>query len=375
MSSPSRKRLIVIVPTVLAVMAIVASQLATSAATPRRHSHRWDLTEAAIAMVHHIRHWTTPPSPDSSAPPPPSSSDPTTTTTDPAAPGTTTTQPAPAPTTTTSTPAPTSSAPAPAGAMAAPAGYGAGQMIFDDQFQGTSLDTSKWTTYLGAEGQRWDNKGNLPSPYSGPNTPVTDEGAMFSPSQVNVNNGLTLNAARNTNQYASSYPWLSGVISTANKFTLPTSGWYVQVKAKMGDQSQGMWPAIWFLCGTSCPSDNEFDGFEGGWTGSSPNDIMHSDYFASQGQQQQAYNVGSDVSSSWHTYGFEFLPGKSITAYFDGKQVWQVNASNGVSITGEPYEIILELQEATNQTSGWHTTTNGSTPGTSMQVSEVQAYS
>ncbi len=296
---------------------------------------------------------------------------PTTTTTTTEPPTTTTTTEPPTTTTTTTTPPTTD----PSGSMAAPTGYSASQLVFDDQFTGTSLDTSKWNTYLGAEGQRWNDEGGLPAPYSGPNTPITNEGAMFGPSQVSVDNGLTLTAQRNTNAYASTYPWLSGVITTGSKFTLPTTGWYVQVRAKMPDLSQGMWPAIWFLCGVSCPSDNEFDGFEGGWLASSPDDIMHSDYFAGGGQQQQEYDVGSDVSSGYHTYGFQFLPNKSVTAYFDGKQVWRVNASSTVTITGEPYEIIIELQEATNETSGWHTVTTDSTPSSSMQVAEVQAYS
>jgi hypothetical protein len=36
--------------------------------------------------------------------------------------------------------------------------------IFEDQFTGTALDTSKWVTYLGAEGARWNDNGYLPSP-------------------------------------------------------------------------------------------------------------------------------------------------------------------------------------------------------------------
>ncbi len=50
------------------------------------------------------------------------------------------------------------------------AGYTTQQMIFDDQFSGTSLDTAKWNTYLGAQGIVWNDRGRLPSPYSGPNT-------------------------------------------------------------------------------------------------------------------------------------------------------------------------------------------------------------
>ena len=63
-------------------------------------------------------------------------------------------------------------------------------MIFDDQFSGTSLDTSKWTTALGAQGIVWNNLGNLPLPFSGPNVPGDgNEAAMFGPSQVSWTTG------------------------------------------------------------------------------------------------------------------------------------------------------------------------------------------
>ena len=195
--------------------------------------------------------------------------------------------------------------------MSAPAGYTSRQMIFDDQFSGTRLDTSKWTTYLGASAIRWNSNGTLRRPYSGPNLPLTNQLEMFAPSQVAIDNGLTLTARRNIpalSPYSGAYPWISGVVTTEGKFTLPTSGWYVQVKAKMPDQSQGMWPAIWFLPGPSGGPVNELDGYEGGWTGSDPNQIMHSDYFADQGQQEDAYGVGRDVTSGYHIYGFKFIP-------------------------------------------------------------------
>ena len=54
----------------------------------------------------------------------------------------------------------------------------------------------------------------------------------------------------------------------------------------MPDQSQGMWPAIWFFPESPGVPSNEFDGYEGGWLGSDPNEIMHSDYFADQGNSR-----------------------------------------------------------------------------------------
>ena len=259
--------------------------------------------------------------------------------------------------------------------MSAPAGYTAQQMIFDDQFSGTTLDATKWSAFLGAQGSAWNDYGNLPAPYSGPNTPITENAAMFGPSQVSVDNGLTLTATRNTNQYADTYPWISGVVTTEGKFSLPVGGWYVQVKAKMPDQTQGMWPAIWFLPGVPGTAANEFDGYEGGFVGADPNQIMHSNYFADQGPEQKNYSVKSDVTAGYHIYGFRFIPGHSITAYFDGRQVWQVDSSTDVTITPEPYEIILELQVAAPGTTWWHSGTTGATRSASMDIAEVRAYS
>ena len=280
--------------------------------------------------------------------------------------------------------------------MSPPSGYSTSSLIFDDGFTGTSLNTSNWNTYLGAQGGIWNNEGDFASPYSGPNSPANGGAGtdleMYAPSQVAVNNGLTLTAVPNTSGSTASYAapgsapyntpstepfatWLSGVVTTEGKFSLPTSSWYVQVKAKMPDQSQGMWPAIWFLPGVSGTPSNEFDGYEGGWLGADPNEVMHSDYFAPQGQQQEAYSLGEDVTAGYHIYGFQFIPGQSITAFFDGRQVWQVSASSGITISGEPYEIILQLEVASQQISGFHTVPTGSTPSATMDVAEVQAYS
>ena len=60
------------------------------------------------------------------------------------------------------------------GGMPPPRGYTRQQLIFHDQFSGTRLDTSKWSTALGAQGIVWNDFGHLPAPYSGPNAPVTD---------------------------------------------------------------------------------------------------------------------------------------------------------------------------------------------------------
>ena len=260
------------------------------------------------------------------------------------------------------------------GALSAPAGYTAQQLIFDDQFSGTTLDATKWNSFLGAQGKRWIGSG-LPTPYSGGDP--TNNAEYYDPKQVSVDNGLTLTARRTRagDVGLGPYSWVSGVVTTEGKFSLPTRGWYVQVKAKMPDQSQGMWPAIWFMPGVPGTPTNEFDGYEGGDLGADPNQLGHSDYFSPQGQRPNAWSTGVDVTAGYHVYGFQFIPGRSITAYFDGRLVWQVSASSGTTIKAEPYEIILELQVASQEASGFHTVTTATTPPASMDVAEVRAYS
>ena len=252
------------------------------------------------------------------------------------------------------------------GSMTAPSGYTSSQITLDDQFTGTSLNTNNWNTFYGP-GTRWDDLGSLASPYSGGNGAGNDV-AVYNPSQDTVNNGLTITAQRNNGAYSNlGYTWLSGVITS--KSTMPTGGWYVQVKAQMPDTSQGMWPAIWALPGSSA---QELDGYEGGWPGSSPNQQGHSDTFASGGEIQQVWSTpgGANLSNSYHIYGFKYIPGSGMTFYFDGTQVYH----SSTNLSQQAYYLFIQLQVAGSSTGGWHTVTNSSTPTSSMKVAEVQIY-
>ena len=261
--------------------------------------------------------------------------------------------------------------------MPPPPGYTASRRIFEDQFCGTTLDSTKWVTYLGSNGGVWSNSGQVSLPYSAP-TAGHPNMAMYSPSQVTIHDGLTLTAQRNTNQYTSTYPWISGIVTTEGKFSLPAGGWYAQVNAQMPDQSQGMWAAIWFMPDTGTSTVPELDGYEGGMlnNGSTPqNRLGSSNYFSAQGQRGSIYDVGADMSAGMHVYGVQFIAGKSITEYFDGTQTNQTLASSGVTIPAGTYELMLQLEVAASSASGWHTVTNASTPTSAMKVAEVQIYS
>ena len=261
--------------------------------------------------------------------------------------------------------------------MAAPAGYTSQQLIFDDQFSGTNLDTSKWTTLMGANGVVWNNFGTLAAGYTAQNSGAGQNGAaVLNASQLSVDNGLTITAQRNTTGVQEgNYPWTSGIVNTMGKFTLPSTGWYVQAKMRWPDTTAGMWPSLWFMPPTSGPS-NELDGFEGGFKnpGLGPqNQLIHYDYFSPGGEMQHMANVGVDMSAGYHTYGVEYIPNVSIKYYFDGALE---ATTSGVPIPAESYEIMINLMVALASTSGWHTVpAPGNYPASTMDVAEVQAYS
>ena len=87
-------------------------------------------------------------------------------------------------------------------------------------------------------------------------------------------------------------------------------------------------------------------------------------------------NVGFDASAGYHTYGIQWTPGVGIDEYVDGNLVWTVTQSQVPGgIVAQAYEIILNLQVAANADAGWRTVTTATSPGGSMDVAEVQAYS
>ncbi len=275
------------------------------------------------------------------------------------------------------TPAPLSD---PNVAISTPPGYTSHQLILDDQFSGTGFATSSWTTYMAAQGVIWSDHGHIPLPYSAPNYPGTGEqAAMYGPRQVSLENGLTLTAERNTNQYATMYPWISGVVTTEGKVPLPSTGWYVQVKAKMPDMTEGMWPAIWFLPSTATSSAPEIDLFEGGWSGSDPNELMHSDYGGGISEYPDYRNIvfdtRSDLAAGYNVYGIQYIPNVSVKYFFDGKLIFEQLQSDRGGVVAGTYELILQLQVATDHTSPWHTVPTAGTPANSMVIAAVQAYS
>jgi len=258
--------------------------------------------------------------------------------------------------------------------MSPPAGYTSQQLIFDDQFQGTSLNTNDWNTVIGGQGGSVWNSGALPSGDSAAGT--STHGTYFATSQVTLNNGLDLTMVPDTQYSSMGYLTRSGVVTTDGKFSL-TSG-YVQIKAEMPDSSSGAWPAIWLMDPNAGGGDQEIDVHEGGFTaadaglpaGTPENNMFVSTYHTPTGSQSGfGYATPTPMNDGYNTYGVEYIPGVSIKTYFNGVLVgsWTQNIST------TPYEIVLWNTQASSGTSEYHTV--GTSPNPSvLSIAEVQVY-
>jgi beta-glucanase (GH16 family) len=258
--------------------------------------------------------------------------------------------------------------------MAPPAGYSAGQLFFDDQFSGTSLNSAHWNTFMSGQGGRIWNVDGLPAGDSAPGTFFHQ--TYFSPSQVRVNGGLTLTMVPDTKYSSLGYRYRSGVVTTDHKFTLRSG--YVQIKAKMADASGGGWPGIWFINPGSGGGSQEIDLQEGGFTptaaglpsGTPENKIFVSTYHTPSGSQSDfSYVTPTPMNATFNIYGMQYIPGRSIKTYFNGRLVgsWTQNIST------TPYEIVIWNVQASANASGFHTTGESANPSV-MRVAEVQAY-
>ena len=257
--------------------------------------------------------------------------------------------------------------------MAPPAGYSAGQLIFDDQFLGASLDSAHWNTFMSGQGDAPWNSDGLPAGDSAAGTRFHQ--TYFSPSQVAVNDGLTLTMVPDAKYSSLGYRYRSGVVTTDGKFTLRSG--YVQIKAKMSEASLGGWPAIWFI-DPSNGGSQEIDLQEGGLTpegvglpaGTPENNIFVSTYHTPAGSQSSfSYATPKPMDTGFNIYGMEYIPGRSIKTYFNGKLIgsWTQNVST------TPYELVIWNTQASANASGFHTTGESPNPS-ALGVAEVQVY-
>ena len=216
------------------------------------------------------------------------------------------------------------------------------RLTFSDEFDGQTLDPTKWKT-----SDLWGNQ-----TLSG-----NGEKQCYVPQAVTQADGLlVLTASRSVTPASackgapSGLPFTSGMVTTAGcrayekseacKQLKPFSQayGYFEIRARL-PKGKGLWPAFWLVP------------FDGSWPpeidimemlGHTPSIVYHTyHYFDAAGVRQKAdtSNETKDFSASFSTFGIDWRPGLLIW-YVDGKESFRFS---GPGITSKDMYLLLNL--------------------------------
>jgi beta-glucanase (GH16 family) len=196
------------------------------------------------------------------------------------------------------------------GSAYVPAGY---HLVFNDEFDGSSLDTHKWNT-LAPWGVQWYADSN--------------QKQAFVVSAVAVHNGIAQFTAQPSHGHpdANGQPYTSGGITTNGAFTY---GYFeARVKVPIG---QGLWPALWLTSSTRWPPEWDIfeiiDGIDYGYP--HPLSGGRCSWVEGAAGGDDMYKL-PDLYGVYHIYGFLWTP-SDIYWYVDGvlTEHYAINAAAG----------------------------------------------
>lgn len=214
-------------------------------------------------------------------------------------------------------------------------------LVFDDEFNETSLDTTKWTPCF-----RWGTN-------AGCNSSTTPQ-SWYLPSNVIVSNGTLKLKAQNQpiTENGTTYPYTSGMISTgpwdktrsAAKFALIYG--YMEIRAKV-PKGQGLWPGFWTLP-TDANWPPEIDASEiitgGGFT--TYTNTMSYHYIDATSDTNQSsgaiWTSPVDLASGFHVYAVDWEP-HGIHWYIDGVERRSA-FTDSKNITAKPMYLLIQLE-------------------------------
>jgi beta-glucanase (GH16 family) len=222
-----------------------------------------------------------------------------------------------------------------------PQGY---SLLFHDEFDGQSLDTSKWLPAW-----PWGN---------GLNDTYPDDEAL--PRNISISKGIAhFTVTRGGTSSGASYG--SAVASTAGRFSLQYGYW--EARVRMPSKAHGLWPAFWLVAtdGTWPP---EIDIME--WLGNNPTMYDMTVHYGSTNRSDEGIFYGPDFSADYHVLGFLSTP-SGLHWYVDGIERF----STMLGIPTKPLQIILN-----NSTGGWNGNVVDSTTvfPASFDVDYVRVY-
>jgi beta-glucanase (GH16 family) len=176
------------------------------------------------------------------------------------------------------------------------------QLVFSDEFNGSTLDLDKWQTRF-PWGRDRSSVGEL---------------QYYARDAFRQSNGI-LRIVAEKNPRSNSYRYNSGLISSHSSFTATQGRFEIRCKVPAG---MGLWPAFWLLpVDTSWPP--EIDVFE--LRGQETKTVYMNVHWSNGGAHRQdpGQFTGPDFSKRYHTFAVEWEP-DTLTWFVDGVRRHQV---------------------------------------------------
>ena len=207
------------------------------------------------------------------------------------------------------------------------------QVLLDEDFNGNTLDETRWDTC------HWWND-------DGCTIASNDELQWYRPEGVRVSDGTLQLVAERGDQQASdgkTYPFRSGMVTTGPTkqdgnakvaFTYGTVDARLRVPA-----GQGLWSALWLLPANT-QSRPEIDVME--ILGNDPTTAilhLHPKNRKARSPSKTVTRPGIDFSKGWHDFRIDWSPGR-LDYLIDGQRVWRLT---GDQVPDEPMYLIVNL--------------------------------
>ncbi|MFK7893694.1 MAG: family 16 glycosylhydrolase [Granulosicoccus sp.] len=209
------------------------------------------------------------------------------------------------------------------------------ELIFSEEFTGDSIDESKWNTALswGEEffiyNQQQFYVDVLQRPDFGYN-PFSFDGDALTVTAIET--------PENLRAAAFEQPWLSGVLTTADRFDV--SYGYIETRISV-EQGVGLWPSFWLL-------SSAFDGLRPEvyvmeYDGSKPDSVFHNYNYLDADDNQvtpgQFEVIREGFSSGYHTVGVRWTE-QDLLFYIDGSPSYRIVGDN---VPTEAMYLVLNL--------------------------------
>jgi len=228
-------------------------------------------------------------------------------------------------------------------------------LIWSDEFNGNSLDGSKWTCEIGNGSSGWGNNELQYYTNRGENVSVHD-GALHITARRESYNGFNYTSAR---------------LKTQDKFYFK----YGHVEARLAiPAGQGIWPAFWMLGqnigSVGWPRCGEIDIME---AINAENRVYGTCHWDNGGHANYGTNSGNYDIAQWHTYTLDW-DDQYIRTYVDGNKYYEIYIGGNTGGTEElhnSYFFLLNVAVGGN----WpgFSVDNGMFPKT-MKVDYIRVY-